>query len=123
MDSTVAGSTVAGSTVAGSTVRFQHSRVAESMPDSRHFTVADFIRPFANFTAAVFTTAIFVHSTMDDFITIASAVGLSWFPLSAAGGGVADGAGPIMAIHTGAITGTELMSGTGAPIRRATTLM
>jgi hypothetical protein len=66
-------------------------------------TVADPTPPFANFTAADFTTAIFTHSTMEDFITMAFAAALSWFPPSAAGGGVADGVGPIT-IHTEAIT-------------------
>jgi hypothetical protein len=96
-----AGSTAVGSTVAGSTA------------DSRRFTVAGSTPPLANFT-----TAIFAYSTMGDFITMASAAGLSWFPLSAAGGGVADGVGPIT-IHTEAITGTDLTPGTGALIRRA----
>jgi hypothetical protein len=111
----------AGSTAAGSTAGFQHSTVVDSMPDSQHSTVADFIRAFANFMGSM--TAIFANSMRGDFITMASTAGLSWFPPSAAGGGVADGVGPTITIHPEAITGTELILGTGALIRRATTRM
>jgi hypothetical protein len=100
---------------------FQHSTVADSMPDSQHSTAADFIRAFANFMGSM--TAIFANSMMGDFISMASTAGLSWFPPSAAGGGVADGVGPTITIHPEAITGTELMPGIGALIRRATTRM
>jgi len=99
----------AGSTAAGSMAGFQHS------------TVADFIRAFANFMGSM--TAIFANSMTGDFITMASTAGLSWFPPSAAGGGVTDGVGPTITIHPEAITGTELMPGIGALIRRATTRM
>src|SRR5215471_18786020 len=92
-----AGSTAAGSTAAG----FQHSTVVDSMPGSQHSTVADFIRAFANFMDSM--TAIFGNSMTTDFITMASAAGLSSSPLSAAGGGVADGVGPTITIHPEAI--------------------
>ena len=54
-----------------------------------------------------------------------STMELSWFPPSAAGGGVADGVGPLIIIQTARITGPDLMQVTGiiAPIRQATTPM
>jgi hypothetical protein len=100
---------------------FQHSTVVDSMPDSQHSTVADFIRAFANFMGSM--TAIFANSMTTDLITMASAAGLLWSPLSAAGGGAADGVGPNITIHPEAITGTDLIRGIGALIRRATTPM
>jgi len=115
--------------VVDSTAGFRHSMVADSTPDFLDSTVANFTPPFANFTAADSTTAILANSTglanSTDFITMASAAASSWLPPSAAGGGVADGVGPIIIIQTARITGTDLMQVTGiiAPIRRATTLM
>ena len=76
---------------------FQHSTVVDSMPGSQHSTVADLIRAFANFIGSM--TAIFGNSMTSDFITMASAAGLSSSPLSAAGGGMADGVGPTIPIH------------------------
>jgi len=106
------------------------STVVDSMPDFRHFTAADFMTAgLANsMTADFITLASFVtlasFITLGSFVTLASAVDLSWFPPSAAGGGAADGVGPII-LQAEAITATDLMQVTGiiAPIRRATTPM